>query len=63
MSEGESVIVTRNGVPVADLRPISREPKQVVTKAEVIAAFDNAPSLDARLFREDLDRRVDQRLG
>lgn len=63
VSEGESFIVTRNGVPVADLRPISRVPKQVVTKAEVIVAFANAPSLDARLFREDLDRLIDQGVG
>jgi prevent-host-death family protein len=63
VSQGESFVVTRNGVPVAELRPISTPRKEVVSKAEIAAQFAGGPRLDARQFREDLDRLVDQGLN
>ena len=62
VSRGDTFIVTRNGVPIAELRPIPATRKQVVSKAELEAAFATSPRLDARQFREDLDRFVDQDL-
>ena len=63
VTEGESFIVTRNGVPVAELHPISGPRKQVVSRAEIAAAFAHGPHLDARQLREDLDRLIDQKLA
>lgn len=62
VSQGESFIVTRNGVPIAELRPIPTARKEVVSKAEIAAVFIHGPRIDARQLREDVDRLVDQRL-
>jgi prevent-host-death family protein len=40
LDQGESFLVTRNGTPVGELRPIRR--RQFVPKAEVLAAFSGA---------------------
>ncbi|MCL4290412.1 MAG: type II toxin-antitoxin system prevent-host-death family antitoxin [Thermoleophilia bacterium] len=55
---GGRVIVTRNGVPVAELRPI--EPRRFVPRAVIAAAAGRAPRIDARRLRADLDSVVDQ---
>jgi prevent-host-death family protein len=55
---GQVIVVTRNGVPVAELRPIS--PRQLVPRAAIAEAGRRAPRIDARRFREDLDAVVDQ---
>jgi antitoxin (DNA-binding transcriptional repressor) of toxin-antitoxin stability system len=55
---GESFIVTRNGAPVGELRPIRR--RQFVPKAEVLAAFSGVGHIDYKQFRADIDRFVDQ---
>ena len=51
---GGTVVVTRNGVPVAELRPIYRS--RFVPRATIAEAAARAPRIDARKFREDLDR-------
>jgi hypothetical protein len=43
-----------NGVPVGELTPLRR--RQFVASDVVRAVFANAPSVDVRRFREDLDR-------
>ncbi|MHB8433432.1 MAG: type II toxin-antitoxin system Phd/YefM family antitoxin [Candidatus Tyrphobacter sp.] len=53
LDAGESFIVTRNGVPVGELRPQAR--RAFVSREAVLAAFRNAPPLDAKRFRADLD--------
>jgi antitoxin (DNA-binding transcriptional repressor) of toxin-antitoxin stability system len=53
-----SFIVTRNGVPVAELKPF--EPRGFVSKAAVCLAFQNAPPVDFRRFQADLDSLADQ---
>lgn len=58
LDRGESFIVTRNGVPVGELRPIAR--RRFVPREAVLAAFAGAPPIEAKRFREDLDAIVDQ---
>jgi prevent-host-death family protein len=57
LDEGESFVVTRNGTPVGELTPLRRH-RYVSTEA-VVAAFRNAPGVDAGRFRADLDSVVD----
>ncbi len=54
---GQRIIVTRNGVPVAELRPI--EPRRFVPRAVIAEATRRAPRIDARRFRADLDAVVE----
>lgn len=58
LDRGETFVVTRNGVPVAELTPIGRSHFVPIERA--IAAFKGAPRVDFRRLREDLDRFVDQ---
>jgi prevent-host-death family protein len=59
---GESFVVTRNGVPVAELRPVQSGRRTLVPRAEVMALAAAGPRIDGRRFRRDLDRAIDQRL-
>ena len=56
LDRGEDFVVTRNGVPVGELRPAKR---RAVPREVVLAAFRNAPSIDAARFREDVDSILD----
>ena len=58
VDRGESFVVTRNGVPDADLLPHRRP--LFVDSAELVAAFAALPALDAARFRADVDRMLDQ---
>jgi prevent-host-death family protein len=58
LDDGESFVVTRNGVPVGELTPIRR--RRFVNSDVVAALFRGAPSVDAEQFRADVDRFVDQ---
>jgi prevent-host-death family protein len=55
---GRTLIVTRNGVPVAELRPVP--PRRFVPRAVIADAARRAPRVDAARFRADLDTVVDQ---
>ncbi|HXV63151.1 MAG TPA: type II toxin-antitoxin system prevent-host-death family antitoxin [Vicinamibacteria bacterium] len=55
---GQTIVVTRNGVPVAELRPIP--PRRFVPRVAILEAGRRAPRVDARRFRADLDAVVDQ---
>lgn len=57
---GETIVVTRNGTPVAELRPIRA--RRFVLRATLSEGAGRAPRIDARRFRADLDAIVDQRL-
>jgi len=57
---GRTVVVTRNGTPVAELRHI--QPHRFVPRAAIADAQGGAPRIDARRFREDLDAVIDQRV-
>ena len=58
LDQGESFIVTRNGVPVAELTPLRRH--RFVSAAAAVAIFRNAPAIDADRFRADVDAWADQ---
>ncbi len=58
LDRGEVFLVTRNGVPVGELRPARR--RIFVPAAEVRAAFETAPAVDGKRFRRDVDALVDQ---
>jgi prevent-host-death family protein len=55
---GETIIVSRNGVPVAELRPLP--PHRFVPRTVIAATAKRAPRIDAARFRADLDAVVDQ---
>ena len=57
VQSGQTVIVTRNGMPVAELRPIP--PRRFVPRAVIADAAARAPRIDAARFRMDLDNIVD----
>ncbi len=54
---GRTVIVTRNGTPVGELRPIRH--RRFVPRAAIEDAATRAVRIDARQFRADLDAVVD----
>lgn len=58
LDQGESFIVTRNGVPVGELTPLRRY--RFVSSAAAVAIFKAAPSSDADRFRADLEAWSDQ---
>jgi antitoxin (DNA-binding transcriptional repressor) of toxin-antitoxin stability system len=58
LDRGESYLVTRNGVPVGELRPVRRS--RFVAADVVIGAFASAAAIDAVRFRDDVDRSIDQ---
>jgi prevent-host-death family protein len=62
VASGETIIVTRNGVPVAELRPIRTARRTFVSKTDLIALAATGPHVDLAQFRSDLDRIVDQSL-
>jgi prevent-host-death family protein len=62
VAAGESFVVTRNGVPVAELRPIQQTRRTFVPTAELLVLAATGPRINRKRFREDLDRVVDQGL-
>lgn len=60
LDEGESFIVTRNGVPAGELHPIDRRKRKFMPKEELVSLFEGAPPVDYEQFRADIDAHVDQ---
>jgi prevent-host-death family protein len=58
---GQTMIVTRNGVPVAELRPVP--PRRFVPRAIIADAARRAPRVDAGRLRADVDAIVDQSIN
>jgi prevent-host-death family protein len=58
LDEGESFVVTRNGVPVGELTPLRR--LRFVTVESIAQLVQTAPPLDGEQFRRDLDTFADQ---
>jgi prevent-host-death family protein len=58
LDDGESFIVTRNGVPVGELGPVRA--RQFVAAEAAVAAFAGAPAIDDERFYSDLDAALDQ---
>lgn len=53
VENGETVIVSRNGVPVAELRPIPQ--RALVSTAELKRAFADGSRLDHSAMRTEMD--------
>lgn len=54
---GERIIVTRDGRPVAELRPLRRVP---LGAGAVVDRFRPLPPIDPARFRADVDAVIDQ---
>ena len=59
VAAGERLTVTRDGRPVAELRPYRSTP---LLAAVLLSRWQRLPSLDAGRLREDIDAVVDPRL-
>jgi antitoxin (DNA-binding transcriptional repressor) of toxin-antitoxin stability system len=57
---GASFVVTRNGTPVAELRPLARGRRPFVPRAEIATLAAGGPRIDAAAFRRDLDAAIEQ---
>lgn len=60
VTAGETFVVTRNGEPVAELRPLRRGRRTFVSREEVAALATGGVRIDRVQFRADLDRLIDQ---
>ena len=56
---GETVVITRSGVPVAELVPL---PPEGLDAASLLARWRNLPPMDVAAFRADIDRVLDASL-
>lgn len=54
---GQTITVTRNGTPIAELRPIP--PRRFVPRAAIAEAALRAPRVDLQRLRADLDAVAD----
>ena len=59
---GASFVVTRNGTPVAELRPLAGGRRRFVPRAELATVAVAGPRIDAAAFRHDLDAAIEQDL-
>ena len=57
VDQGETFVVTRNGVQVADLVPHRRA--TFVSAEDVVAAFAGDPAIDFSRFRADVNADLD----
>ena len=58
LDQGESFVVTRNGVAVGDLTPVRS--RQFVLADLALAAFAGAPAIDPERYIAELDAALDQ---
>lgn len=58
-ARGERLTITRSGKPVAELRPLDREP---LSLDAVVARRRHLPPVDPDQLRRDLDRVLDPTL-
>lgn len=59
VARGETLTVTKDGSPVAELRPVRR---RSLAPAELIARSKRMPWVDPDLLRHDIDAVLDQSL-
>jgi prevent-host-death family protein len=59
VAQGEQITVTRDGKPVAELRPVSRPP---LTAETLLARWRRLPPVDYRAMRAELDEVLDPAL-
>ncbi|WP_232662251.1 type II toxin-antitoxin system Phd/YefM family antitoxin [Pseudonocardia sp. TRM90224] len=59
VEQGETLLVTRAGVPVGVLGPI---PRPRLSATSLLARWRNVPRIDADAFRSDIDAVIDPTL-
>jgi prevent-host-death family protein len=57
--KGEALTVTRDGLPIAELRPLPRQP---VGAATLLNRWHRLPAVDAARLRSDIDATLDASL-
>lgn len=57
VQRGETLTVTSDGTPVAELRPVAR---RSLSARELVARRRSLPAVDAEALRDDVDAVVDQ---
>lgn len=62
VTAGETFVVTRNGEPVAELRPVRAGRRPFISREEVAALAVAGVRIDRKRFRADLDRVIDEGL-
>jgi prevent-host-death family protein len=62
VTAGETFVVTRNGEPVAELRPLRAGRRTFLPRAEVAALASAHVRIDREQFLADLDAVIDQEL-
>ena len=60
LDQGESFVVTRNGIPVGELSPLRRH--RFISAEVAVAAFRGAPRVEFDRLRADLDRAASQEI-
>jgi len=58
LDQGESFVVTRNGVPIGELIPLRQ--RQFVLANAAVSVFAAAPRIDFDRFQADVDTLLDQ---
>jgi prevent-host-death family protein len=61
VQSGQTLIITRNGTPIAEIRPLP--PRRFIPRAVIADAARRAPRVDHARLRADLDAVVDPTLG
>jgi len=56
VARGEQITITRDGKPVAELRPLSRQP---LAAEALLARWHRLPPVDYRAMRAELDEILD----
>lgn len=59
VTRGEALTVTRDGRPIAELRPLPRRP---IPAAALLSRWRRLPAIDAAKLRADIDRALDASL-
>jgi prevent-host-death family protein len=59
VERGERIVVTRDGAPVAELRPL---PRPSVRAAELIRRRKHLPRVNPDALRRDIDKLIDPSL-
>lgn len=59
VQRGESLTVTSDGTPIAELRPLPRRSRSAV---ELVARRRSLPPVDPNALRDDVDAVLDQSL-
>lgn len=58
LGEGKTFVVTSSEHPVGELRPLRRD--RFIGAAAAVEVFRNAPAVDWKQMRDDVDDLVDQ---